>query len=105
MRKKTEANIQNEIIIWCNMNKPNVVLIPVVNEAAYNNRNQTILKGTSDLIAVTEEKVLFIEVKDGYNKQTPAQIVFEKRVKNIGYEYHIVRSVDEFKEIICISTK
>lgn len=100
MRKKTEANIQNEIIIWCNINRPDIVLIPVVNEAAYNNRNQTILKGTSDLIAVTKEKVIFIEVKHGYNKQTKPQIVFERRVNALGYEYHIVKSVEEFKTII-----
>lgn len=100
MRKKTEANIQNEIIIWCNTNKPEIVLIPVVNEAAYNNRNQTILKGTSDLIAVTKEKVIFVEVKHGYNKQTKPQIVFERRVNALGYEYHIVKSVEEFKTII-----
>lgn len=100
MRKKTEANIQNEIIIWCNLNRPDVVLIPVVNEAAYNNRNQTILKGTSDLIAVTSKKVVFVEVKHGYNKQTKPQIVFEKRVNRLGYEYHIVKSVEDFKKCI-----
>jgi hypothetical protein len=100
MRKKTEANIQNEIIIWCNINRPDIVLIPVVNEAAYNNRNQTILKGTSDLIVVTSKKVVFIEVKYGYNKQTKPQVVFESRVNNLGYEYHIVKSVEEFKKCI-----
>lgn len=100
MRKKTEANIQNEIIIWCNLNRPDVVLIPVVNEAAYNNRNQTILKGTSDLIAVLKDKVVFIEVKHGYNKQTKPQIVFERRVNALNHEYHIVKSVEEFKTII-----
>lgn len=100
MRKKTEANIQNEIIIWCNTNRPDIVLIPVVNEAAYNNRNQTILKGTSDLIAVTKEKVIFIEVKHGYNKQTKPQIVFQRRVNALGYEYHIVKSAEEFKKCI-----
>lgn len=43
---------------------------------------------------------LFIEMKIGKGKQTDAQIAFEKAVTEQGYAYKVVRTFDEFKELI-----
>jgi hypothetical protein len=39
---------------------------------------------------------LFIELKAGKNNQTDTQIEFETRLKEHGYSYCVVRSVEEF---------
>lgn len=43
---------------------------------------------------------LFIEMKVGKGKQTEAQIAFEKAVTAQGYAYKIVRTFDEFQDLI-----
>lgn len=43
---------------------------------------------------------LFIEFKTDKGKQNENQITFQKAVTTTGYRYVIVRSFDEFKELI-----
>lgn len=59
-----------------------------------------LLSGVSDLIAVLPGKVLFIELKLPNGRQSKSQIDFEKRVTILGHQYFIIRSLDEFKELI-----
>jgi hypothetical protein len=40
---------------------------------------------------------VFVEMKDATGKQSPGQIEFEQTVTNLGFEYYLIRSVDEFK--------
>lgn len=75
------------------------VIIPVPNELAANRKDVTICKGVSDTIIVHGTKVLFVEFKTGYNTQRPEQIKFEHLITSLGYEYKIIRSVEEFKEL------
>lgn len=59
------------------------------------------LAGASDLIVILPNgKLLFIELKVGKRTQSDEQTDFESRVKALGYEYHIVRSLELFKIII-----
>lgn len=57
------------------------------------------LPGVSDLIVVQPDRVMFVEVKDYKGLQRPNQIIFEQKVKALGYDYHLVRSLDDFKRI------
>jgi hypothetical protein len=45
-------------------------------------------------------KVLMFEVKTPIGKQSDHQKRFELEVKELGFEYYIVRSLEEFKNII-----
>lgn len=55
--------------------------------------------GTSDLVLALNP-ILFIEIKTPTGSQSPEQKEFEKAVKQVGHEYHIVRSFDEFYALV-----
>ena len=59
-----------------------------------------LMSGVSDLICVLPYKVLFIEVKDAKGTQKPKQKEFQKTVELLGFEYHLIRSLEEFQELI-----
>ncbi|HSH24395.1 MAG TPA: VRR-NUC domain-containing protein [Massilibacterium sp.] len=102
MKKTQEINIQHSILLWFNQTFPpnEAMIFPVPNEGTYNNKQLTVLKGVSDLVVVFPERVYFIEVKNGTNKQTKYQKVFESRCNALGYDYAVVYSLEEFKKVI-----
>lgn len=75
-------------------------IIPVLNELAFKRKDVTINAGASDLIVVLPGKVLFVELKVGYNQQQQNQIEFERLILNLHHEYHVIRSLEEFKKLI-----
>jgi len=103
-----ESEIQQQCIKWFhNTFRPQAgegggegEIIFVPNELSYHRSNyyQTmgVRKGCSDLIVVLKGKVLFIEMKTPKGKQSPEQIDFQRSVEAMGYEYYVVRSLDEF---------
>lgn len=68
------------------------------------------LAGVSDLIIYHHKKIeelgvmtvlnIFVEVKTETGNQSKEQKQFEARVTKMGFRYVIVRSLDEFKQII-----
>lgn len=80
----------------------NGIIIPVPNELAAKRKDVVICVGCSDTILVFSGRVIFVEFKVGYNSQHLAQIEFQKYVEKLGYEYHIVRSLDQFKNLLTI---
>lgn len=56
--------------------------------------------GVSDLIVMLPGKILFIELKTEKGIQSDAQKEFEQRITALGYEYKIIRTIEEFKKII-----
>lgn len=78
------------------------IIIPVVNEATYKNKTFAICKGASDLIVVLPGKVLFVELKVGINRQSQGQLEFERIILNLYHEYHLVRSLEEFKAVVTL---
>jgi len=57
------------------------------------------MKGLPDIMVITEGGfVVFLEVKDK-SKQSEDQKIFQSRCKEKGCEYHIVRSIENVKEI------
>ena len=106
--KKTEAKIQQEIVTWFtntyglkNYN-PKCLIFSVPNEGK-NAKEQMYKKmlgmksGVSDLIVVMQGRVMFVEVKDDTGKQSENQIQFQNDVKALGFEYYLVRSLEDFK--------
>ena len=56
-------------------------------------------KGVSDLIAMRDKRVLFLEIKTGTGKLSDHQKEFARNVHEQGVEYHVVRDLDDLKEV------
>jgi len=109
--KKNEGAIQQSIVMWFNNTyclknaNPRCVIFSVPNEGKsaqeqMYKKSLGMKSGVSDLIVLIPNKVIFIECKDEKGKQSNNQKEFEKTVSALGFEYHVVRSLDEFKMII-----
>ena len=111
---REESKIQSECFIWYNNNfclkfhNPRGMMFSVPNELGGRNkvgtalaRSTGLMAGVSDAILILpNSKIIFIEFKTAKGRQTEKQKEFEERVKKHGYEYFIIRSLDEFKKLI-----
>jgi hypothetical protein len=59
-----------------------------------------VVAGVSDLIVLLPNRCLFIEVKTEIGRQSDKQKEFEQIVKNLGFDYQLVRSLDDFLTFI-----
>jgi len=102
----TEAQLQQNIIIWFRNNyqmNGKGLIFSVANESTYKNKvfkNTGTLSGVSDLIVILDNKVLFVELKTETGKQSENQIKFQTNIENLNQNYYLVRSLDQFKNII-----
>ena len=106
---KPENKIQQEIVVFFRNNYQRLdkgVIFSIPNERqggfmAMKLLLQTgLLSGVSDLIVVLPDRVLFVEVKTVIGRQSEKQKKFQANVENLGYSYHLVRSLKDFKEIL-----
>lgn len=56
-------------------------------------------KGLPDIEVIKDSCWVGLEVKSDKGKQTPEQKEFERRCKEAGVEYYVVRSVDEVQKL------
>ena len=84
--------------------KPQCVIFSVPNELAGSNAMATmqaksggLLAGVSDLIILIPNKIIFVEVKTETGTQKDPQIKFEKNVNNLGFDYWLIRSFNDFE--------
>lgn len=106
---REEGIIQASCVEWFKNNyclkhhTPRYDIFSVPNEATYKNNQfkaMGVRNGASDLVVVLSGKVLFIEMKDAKGNQSDVQNDFESVVKNLQHQYHVIRSLDQFKELI-----
>jgi len=105
----TESQLQQQIVIWFK-NEYQIngkgLIFAVPNGGTRNVLEAKNLKltgsmaGVSDLIVLLNNKCLFVELKIEKGIQSDVQKTFEERVKNLGFEYHLIRSIDGFKNIL-----
>jgi len=111
-----ENNIQQQIVVWfnntyCLKNHKNRCMIFSVPNDSINaietkrKINTGLLRGASDLIVILPNKLLFIEVKTEKGVQSEVQKDFKNRVNNLGFDYYLVRSLEEFKKTIIDATQ
>ena len=113
MKTETESKIQQDCLLWFNNNyclkhhENRGIMFSVPNESVVSNRksNTGLLRGCSDTVIVFKGKVLFIEFKTPTGSQSPFQKDFESRITKNGFDYFIIRSLLQFKEIISIFEK
>jgi len=59
------------------------------------------LAGVSDLhLILPNGKFLFVEMKLPDGKQSDVQLDFQNRVEAFGYRYYIIRTIEQFKEMV-----
>ena len=107
---KQEIRIQQDIVLhynntYCLPAHPHRSLIAhIPNEGQQHLVSVGLLPGFSDLYIIHNTGAtlhhIYIEVKTAMGTQRPSQIAFEARIKSMGLQYHVVRSLDEFKHII-----
>lgn len=100
-----EYQLQCKCVQWFKAHYPEYLIFQVPNEATHKNgekfHKSGTLNGVSDLIIVKDKQILFIEMKSEKGVQRREQVEFEFKVRELGFEYYIVRDFDTFKKIIC----
>lgn len=105
--KKNEHHLQCVIVKWLDLMNYDFFAIP--NGGLRNIRVATQLKaegvksGVADLFICKPNANyhgLFVELKIGTNKQQPSQVAFEQVVKKHGYQYVVVKSLDQMIEVL-----
>jgi len=110
---KTEARIQQEIVMWYRNNfclkhhNPRCLIMSIPNSNQKLFREVGMVAGASDLMVIRDRYdigsppiIYFIEVKTPKGRQSPKQKTFQKHIEQMGMEYYIVRSLEDFKKII-----
>lgn len=97
--KTEEHNLQVAIVQYLRYNNHLVFAIPngglrSKRMGAYY-KAEGLLAGVSDLILVLKTDIIFIEIKKGKEKQKPPQKEFENRVKELGYQYWLIYSIEQ----------
>lgn len=106
----TEEKIQQSAVMWYRNNfclahhTPQNIIFSVPNEGKNGTEQMRkvaigMMSGVSDVIVVERDRVLFIEFKDGVGRQSDKQKQFESQVTKLGYTYHLVRTLEQFKAI------
>lgn len=109
--KHLESKLQTHCITWFRAQYPSLRmnLFAVPNGGVRSKRTAYILKGegvvsgVSDLILLVANAGhhgLCIEMKYGKNSQTKNQKIFQIAVESHGYKYAVVKSLDEFIELL-----
>jgi len=111
MKVISENKIQQDIVMWYKNNfclkhhNPRQCIFSVPNDSinaieTKRKVNTGLLTGVSDLIVLHNGECLFIEVKTSTGKQQESQKDFENTVTLQGFKYYLVRSLEDFKNII-----
>lgn len=104
MKQGEEYQIQQGCVKWFRLQYPHYLCFSCPMEATYRNKtyfsNIGAMAGVSDLIVVLPNQVLFIEMKSKTGRQSVEQKTFQQHVEQLGFEYWIIRSFDEFKSLI-----
>lgn len=97
-----EHNIQNEIRAWCGEHdipcfRCNVGKVQCIDGTWF---DTGLPAGFSDLIALANRTIYFIEVKTRYGQQRDEQRRFQAMVESRGYTYIVARSIDDVAKIL-----
>lgn len=63
-------------------------------------KNMGYVKGQPDLVAILNNKVVFIELKTQKGKQSKEQKEVEKEIKNRGVDYIVIRSLEDLQNYL-----
>jgi elongation factor P hydroxylase len=100
-----EARLQADIVQW--LQSEGYYFCSIPNEAKGRSavgQMQLIAMGlrpgAADMVVILPEgRVVWVEVKDEKGKQSPSQIKFENRVRELGHNYYVVKNIEQIKNI------
>lgn len=72
------------------------LIVSIVNR----NKRMGAVTGTSDLIVILKDKVVFVELKSATGKASPEQLKFGSDVIKRGHRAYLCRSLNEFIQIM-----
>lgn len=103
-KNNPEAQVQAMVTEWFRLLYPQYLLFAVNNEATYQRasyfKSLGMLPGVSDMILLLKNKVLFLEFKDTKGRQSDHQKQFQVKVELLGFEYYIIRDLQDVKQIL-----
>jgi hypothetical protein len=107
----TESKLQQDIFNWYQNNyclkfhEPRGMIFSIPNGGTRNKLEAITMKatgllaGASDLVVIFPNgKLSFVELKTEKGTQSDKQKDFEKRVTDLGFEYKLIRTLEEFKQ-------
>jgi hypothetical protein len=104
MRKRSESEIQAAIVKA--LSQLGFLVIHVPNQATRGRfRYSGLLPGAPDLIVIGNNRIYFMEVKKHNGKQSPSQLVVQRMIEERGFEYHVVRSLDDALSVVGYAEK
>ncbi len=100
-----EARLQQEIYIWFHNQFPNYrgLLCYNLNNSknridGARNRSLGLQSGRSDLTLYFKGRAYMIELKTDAGRQSKQQKEWQRVIESHGFDYVIIRSLDEFKQ-------
>lgn len=103
---KTEARLQQNCYMWFHNSYPNLrgLFFRIKNEgtnaiSGARDKSLGVIAGVSDVCLLVNKTAVFIEFKTPIGRQSLSQKIWETKVKSEGYQYFIIRSETEFKEL------
>ncbi len=107
MRKQTEDYLQNQCWIWfLNNYGKKAIFCAIPNDerdpvASRRKRLTGRVKGAADVMLILNEgRIVFVEFKLPKGRQSDAQRIFEQRVNDLGHRYFVIRTLDDFKQLV-----
>ena len=102
-----ESDIQIACVRWFKLQYPRYVIFAVPNGGTRNKKEmiwmlrEGILPGAADLaICGDRGKILFVEMKTKTGKQNQNQKLFEQKVTELGFQYVVCRSLEDFMQVV-----
>lgn len=101
-----ESEIQQSVVQWFHMKYPNYIIAAVPNGGFRNAREAAIMQregvlaGFADLIIISKQNILFLELKTPIGVLSKKQKEFQKKVNNLGFQYVVCRSFDQAVMVI-----
>lgn len=101
-----ESEIQQSVVQWFRMKYPNYIIAAVPNGGFRNAREAAIMQregvlaGFADLIIISKQHILFLELKTPIGVLSKKQKEFQEKVNNLGFQYVVCRSFDQAVMVI-----
>lgn len=102
--RKLEKDVEWECLTylasqgWWPWKNPTVGVWDARAQSYRRSSNPFLITGASDIIAIRDGLVIFVEVKSDRGRQSKAQKIFEDNIKKRGGFYYLVHSLQELKE-------
>ena len=103
----TEAQIQSSCVLWLWNTHPETrgLFFSVTNNSehvarAMQRKALGLIAGVSDCLFIWNGTVICLEFKTEKGRQSPAQIEWAWKVNQQHIQYYIIRSLEQFKQVI-----